>query len=560
MIVVDGEVFIRSFSRSWNTPHTLGPPTRPVLPSLVRRPRFDPKLLADALREVPRTAQDAKVPQPIWTVSQLAVRIEGSLRDGLPPKIRVVGEVSGPRERTHWYFDLKDAGAIISCVLFASAARRSKAQPHEGAQVVVTGHIDFYAKAGKVSLIADRIEPVGEGTLDQAFRALCDELRTLGWFDPARKRPLPVFPRRIAVVTSRSGAALHDVLDTMRRRCPAVDVALVDVRVQGDGAPAEIARAISWLSSHAATLGIDAILVTRGGGSKEDLWAFNERIVAEAIVRSSIPVVCAIGHETDTTIAELVADERAATPTQAAMRLTPDREALSRQLDAHQRRVIAAIRKYVRFERHRLDSAARHPALADGHRLLARLADRVEAIHWRLTGSMRSQLARSTEATARAARRLEPHRPVAVLARRAAIMHQMTIRLHRAANVTLHAVDLDSLGDALTRSATRRVRTAAFRLHSAQRQLEAVSPLAVLTRGYSVTLDQTGRALTSAGDVSAGDRLITRLAEGTLQSIVTTEDQATRHTQPKSPHRPKPSSPGTGEGGRPQMDLFTPER
>ncbi len=503
----------------------------------MKRPRFDPKLLASALRDDPPAPPPAHTKdQPPWTVSQLAVRIEGSLRDGLPAKLRVVGEVSGPRERTHWYFDLKDAGAVISCVLFASAARRLKVQPTQGAQVVVTGHIDFYAKAGKVSFIADRIDAIGEGSLDQAFRALCDELKALGWFDPARKQPLPTFPRRIAVITSRSGAALQDVIDTARRRCPAVAIALVDVRVQGDGAAVEIARAINALSDRAIAHDIDAIILTRGGGSKEDLWAFNERIVAEAVVNCRVPIVAAIGHETDTTIAELVADERAATPTQAAMRLTPDREALARQLDALQRRAIAALGKTIRFERQRLITAARHPAMADPRRTLARLADRADALQWRLTGAMRATLARANEATSRTARRLEPHRPVAVHARRSAMLEQVSLRLDRATAVHLSI--------------------AAHRLDAAARQLDAVSPLDVLNRGYSVTLDGSGHAIRSTREVAPGDPLTTRVADGSIASTVVGPGHAPPPASPKKPARRPRSAELTPD--KPQMDLFNP--
>ncbi|MCA9289351.1 MAG: exodeoxyribonuclease VII large subunit, partial [Phycisphaerales bacterium] len=267
------------------------------------------------------------------SVAALAGLIAGAL-ETLPRPVRVAGEISGLRDRTHWYFDLKDADAVVSCVMFASAARKAGFVPENGQAVVAGGRVEFYAKGGKVSLICDRLEPVGAGALELAFRKLVGEIRALGWFDPERKRALPTFPRRIAVVTSRTGAALQDVLDTARRRCPAVDIAVVDVRVQGDRAAGEVAAAIEWLGRRHTHLGIDAILVTRGGGSMEDLWAFNEKPVAAAIVACPVPVVAAIGHETDVTIAELVADERAATPTQAAMRLIPDRAALGEQVEA----------------------------------------------------------------------------------------------------------------------------------------------------------------------------------------------------------------------------------
>jgi exodeoxyribonuclease VII large subunit len=223
-------------------------------------------------------------------------------------------------------------------VLFANVVRKHRIVLRDGLEVVVTGSLEFYAKAGKLSFIGTNAQPVGAGALDLAFKQLCEELRGLGWFDEVRKRPLPTFPRRVAVITSRSSAALQDVLDTMRRRCPAVEVALVDARVQGESAAAELRAKLVALSLRHREMGVDAIIITRGGGSAEDLWAFNDRALAEAILKCPVPVVAAIGHETDTTIAELVADVRAATPTQAAMRLTPDGDTLLEQVDlAHAR-------------------------------------------------------------------------------------------------------------------------------------------------------------------------------------------------------------------------------
>jgi exodeoxyribonuclease VII large subunit len=183
---------------------------------------------AKAVEQERRAAADSPL-----TVSQLAGRISVALAQGLPAKVRVIGEVSGFRERTHWYFDLKDAGAVVNCAMFATAARQARFTPRIGQEVVVTGRVEFYDKQGKMSLLIEKIEPVGAGALELAFRALCEELRGLGWFDPARKRAIPACPRLVAVVTSRSGAALQDVLDTMQRRCPSTGVALVDVRVQG---------------------------------------------------------------------------------------------------------------------------------------------------------------------------------------------------------------------------------------------------------------------------------------------------------------------------------------
>ncbi|MDF1870954.1 MAG: exodeoxyribonuclease VII large subunit, partial [Phycisphaerales bacterium] len=262
------------------------------------------------------------------TVTQLASTIESAIKSTFPTKVRVIAEISSVTNRTHFYFTLKDQNATISAVLFASAAKRSRSIPTHGQQVIATGKLDYYAPSGRLSLIVDKLEPVGEGDLEQRYKALCEDLRARGWFDPLTKKPLPIFPRSIAIITSATGAALQDVLDTANKRCPAVNMLVVDARVQGDQAKSQIANALNQISKHHEQFGIDAIILTRGGGSLEDLWAFNEPIVAKAIHDCPVPIVAAIGHETDTTIAELVADERAATPTQAAMNLSPDRDAL----------------------------------------------------------------------------------------------------------------------------------------------------------------------------------------------------------------------------------------
>ena len=271
---------------------------------------FDPSRLPSRARAEPEKAAG----DDAMSVSQLAKRIGAAIASGVGGTVIVRGEVSGVRQRTHWYFTLKDDSAAVSALLFASTARRIGREPEDGTEVLVHGRVDYYEPSGRVTLMVDRFEPIGRGELEAELRRRVDELRTRGWLEPEARRPLPVFPRRIAVVTSRSGAALQDVIDTARRRCPAVELILFDVLTQGARAAPSVAQAINGLSAHASRLGIDAVLLTRGGGSLEDLWAFNEMVVADAVHGSSVPVVAAIGHETDVTIAELVADARAATP------------------------------------------------------------------------------------------------------------------------------------------------------------------------------------------------------------------------------------------------------
>ncbi|MBM4108867.1 MAG: exodeoxyribonuclease VII large subunit [Phycisphaerae bacterium] len=473
---------------------------------------FDPKKMEQA--------RGPKGPDAPLTVSQLALRIDGALKAGMPGSVRVVGEVFGLRERTHWYFSLKDESAVVECVMFAGAARVLGFTPRDGTQVVVTGRIDFYAKGGRVSLIAEKIEPVGAGALELRLRRLIEEIRALGWLDPARKRKPPTFPRRVAVITSRTGAALQDVLATMKKRCPAVGVLVVDVRVQGVGAADEIAEAIRRVGRRHDRLGVDAILVTRGGGSMEDLWAFNERAVAEAIVTCPIPVVAAIGHETDTTVAELVADERGATPTQAAMRLTPDTAALLQQLDALGRRVAGQVRRHLSADRRRLESLAGRPVLADPRELVERGAEDLRNAATGLRAGLRECVARQRRRVDQLALRLERQRPAAVHARLGERVRAAGERLRRAGRVL--------------------VRERGQRLGALERHLRGVGPIAVLERGFSVTLGADGKALRSVAGVVPGDVLQTRLADGSLKSIV--RGDPVRRDRPRGRSQTEPPS------------------
>ena len=435
-----------------------------------------------------------------YTVTQLAGLINGALRDGLPARISVVGEVSGFTDRTHWWFRLKDAGAVVECVMFASAARKHRPAPRDGDEVVASGRVEHYAKQGRTQLYVDRLAPIGAGALDQKFRALCDELRALGSFDPARKRPLPSFPRRVAVITSRTGAAVQDVIDTFRRRAPFVALLIVDARVQGDGAGRDIAAAIERIGRDAERLGVDAILVTRGGGSIEDLWAFNERIVADAILGCAIPVVAAIGHETDTTIAELVSDERAATPTQAAMRLAPDREALAQQIGHLRGRLHSALVRRVQHESARIESLASRPVLRDPRGLIADRRERVAHVRRRAHGALIGRLHRDSARLERLGARLAKGRPEAVFAERTVRLRESSRRLRRG----------------LTGLVLRR-RDA---LAALARTLEATGPLNVLRRGYTLTLRADGALIRGPADTADGDLITTIGSDGRLLSTV----------------------------------------
>ncbi|MEM9418887.1 MAG: exodeoxyribonuclease VII large subunit [Planctomycetota bacterium] len=351
------------------------------------------------------------------SVGELAGQIKAALTDNLPRRIRVVGEVSNLSDRNHWFFSLKDQDASIRSVMFASAARKVGFPVRDGLEVVATGRIDFYDAQGSVQLYVDKLEPVGEGARELALRAMIEELRGLGYFDLEHKKPLPAVPRKIAVVTSRSAAALQDVINTAQQRWAGCELVLVDVRVQGDDAAPQIAAALEELSQNGAAQGIDAIILTRGGGSIEDLWAFNERIVADAVYDCSLPIVAAIGHETDTTVAELVADLRCATPTQAAMTLVPDRAVLEQQVDQLARRMSLALQRRDEVARHRLDAAARHPLFSQPQRFVDDARQRVDRLSEQLAASLPRRVGDERKRLDAMARTLDAVSPTNVLKR-----------------------------------------------------------------------------------------------------------------------------------------------
>ena len=514
---------------------------------------FDPDKMVGPARPDAGAERDRAV-----SVSDLARLISGALAESMPRRVRVRGEISGFNDRTHWYFSLKDESAVVSCVMFASAAAKAGFRPEHGAAVLAEGRVEFYAKQGRTQLYVDRLEPVGEGALEARFRALCDELRAAGWFDAERKRPVPAFPRRVAVLTSRTSAAWQDVLDTARRRCPAVELALVDVLVQGEGAAPGIASALGWVGREAERLGIDALLLTRGGGSLEDLWAFNDRGLAEAIVRSPVPVVAAVGHESDTTIAELVADLRCATPTQAAMALTPDAGALAEQTEQSGRRLELLLARALERASQRLDAAARRPAFADPTRLVSVPRERLAGSARAGRAGLRHRLDRARLRLERAGAGLARARPEAVFAARAAALGTLEHALARSMRARLRAFDADHAKRRLARAARSSVEARAERLDALQRELIVIGPAHVLSRGYSVTTDADGRVVRSTGDAAPGQRVRTLVADGTFESVVEGDAPGAPVTgtpapaPPRTRRRRKPR-PGDDPG---QMGLF----
>lgn len=462
------------------------------------------------------------------TVSQVSQLIKNTLEQRIPSPLRVVGQVSNLSTKDHWYFSLKDEAAVLNCVAWATAVRKFGFTPKDGDEVIAAGHISHFASQGRTQMYVSELVPIGAGALELRFRALCEELRGLGYFDEARKKPLPVFPRRIAVITSATGAAVQDVINTAAQRCKAIGLLVVDVRVQGDGAAEEVARAIRWVDRGRRRFGVDAMLVTRGGGSIEDLWAFNERIVADAVFACTLPVVAAIGHESDTTIIELVADVRASTPTQAVMRLIPSSEELGRQIDHFAHRLGFMLNQTVERAKHRT----------------IRMSEDLRRI---IFGHVVGERARVERLSARLAA-IQPR----------VLLAQRHVRL---------AVSRDHLHHAIA-GRLRRVRDHVAGLF---RQLSALDPHGVLRRGYSLTTRQDRSLIRSAKEVTRGEPIITMTADGLFGSVVDgrlvhspfsdstigrTDQDSGKAATPESQRPVRPSS--SRKADPPQMDLFLP--
>lgn len=493
------------------------------------------------------------------SVSQLTGLIADALDDALPNTLHVVGEISNFKRHGsgHLYFTLKDDRSELVCVIWRSAAAKLKFRPEDGMAVVLTGHVAVFERAGKYQFYARSIVPQGAGALELAFRQLREKLAAQGLFNPAHKKSLPRFPQRIGVITSATGAAVRDITTTLARRYPIAEIVLCPVAVQGPSAAAEIAAAIARLnrfveSADATTGEIDVIIVGRGGGSIEDLWAFNEEAVARAIHASRVPIISAVGHETDTTIADLVADVRAATPTAAAEIAAPD---------------VADIRDELEYRRSHLNRGLRHALeLARSH--LARIAQRpslskpmsiVEARHRKVADLERDLICVARDRLTALDRRvhraqallnqIDPRRSVSTAARRLIdLQHRLRFAAQNAIANGRRRADLTSqrllsallpihvikprrstvlkAEASLTLSANHHVDELSQRLRTSEARLAALDYRATLNRGFSITrASKSGRIVRNTADLSNGDRIITHLADGEVHSRVEDADQ-----------------------------------
>ena len=461
--------------------------------------------------------------RPTLTVSAL----NRAVRLGLEHEwgdVLVVGEISDLTRAAsgHVYFTLNDENqsAQVRVVLFKSDARRTRAKLEPGARVSVRGGLTLYEPRGSFQFQARTVSPAGEGDLQAQFRKLLEKLTAEGLTAAGRKRPLPLLPRCIGLVTSEHGAALHDVLRVAKGRCP-VRIVIAPCVVQGVDAPRSIEVALTAVQNIPE---LDVVIVARGGGSAEDLWAFNEERVARAIVACRVPVVAGVGHEIDTTIADHVADVRAATPSNAAELVVPAREDLERRLHAHARRLERCVEARIAKKRHTLSERTKQ--LRDPRRVLNRAAQRVDELDARLSRAIRARLSAAFVALDAPRLRLSPHDPRARLARQRAALAQLRTRCELS---QLHWLaprrrTLDQLHGAATTALHEHLARLRQMLSARAAQLDALSPIAVLARGYAIALsERTGRAITAAREVAPGERVRLKLHDGEVRAEVVPE-------------------------------------
>ncbi|MBA4107459.1 MAG: exodeoxyribonuclease VII large subunit [Pirellula sp.] len=352
----------------------------------------------------------------ILTVTQLSARLKGVMEENFSA-VWVAGEISNysQPQSGHCYFTLKDDGAQLRAVMWRNTAARLKLALHDGIEVVCRGRLDLYPPRGSYQLVVDELQPKGMGALELALRQRREKLAAEGLFDAARKRRLPTFPRRIGVVTSPTGAAIRDFLQVMHRRWRGVEVLIFPARVQGDGAAEEIVAGIR--AANKVQPPIDVLVVTRGGGSLEDLWCFNEESVVRAIATSKVPTISGIGHEIDVTLADLVADVRALTPSEAAERVVPSAADLSDAVRSLQHRLRTALSTRLMHARHRLDSLASRPSLCRPLEAIHLRGRRLDELSLRLKGASQGLLRDHRSALETMAGKLESLSPLGVLGR-----------------------------------------------------------------------------------------------------------------------------------------------
>ncbi|WP_040680502.1 exodeoxyribonuclease VII large subunit [Paenibacillus vortex] len=427
----------------------------------------------------------------------IRMKMEG---DSRLSDVWIRGEISNFTHHSsgHMYFTLKDEGSRIRAIMFATHNQRLPFIPKEGSRVIARGNVSVYERDGQYQFYAVQMQPDGIGSLYLAYEQLKAKLEEEGLFAADRKRPLPLYPKTIGVITSPTGAAVRDIMITIRRRYPQARTILYPVLVQGKGAVPSIVKAIRTMNDMAEA---DVLIVGRGGGSLEELWAFNEEIVARVIYQSDIPVISAVGHETDFTIADFVADLRAATPTAAAELAVPSSAELKGQLVQRQRQLNQGLQQRLKRSRERLASLQRSPVLVHPRRYMLQHAERLDMLSQRLHGNLKSQLSLSRQ--------------------RQKSLHQGLIRYNPRTQAEFAARRKDQANRQLMNAMQSIMKSRLSQLQTEMRHLDALSPLKIMSRGYSLVYDEKEQRLVkSLEDVQLGDLVNVRVSDGQLQCQV----------------------------------------
>ncbi|MCK4292482.1 MAG: exodeoxyribonuclease VII large subunit [Planctomycetes bacterium] len=463
----------------------------------------------------------------IYTVSQVNSLIKAAIEENLPSRLAVTGEITDwvIARSGHAYFDLKDENALLPCVMWKSKLAKVKFGPENGLAVIVRGHIDVYSPHGKYQFYAESMTPAGVGALQLAFEQMVRKLRAEGLFNDEHKKPLPAYPERIGILTSESGAVVHDIAESIFNRWPCAELFLYPVPVQGEGAAEEIAAALRGINRRNKQLKLDVLIVGRGGGSQEDLWAFNEEVLARAIFDSSIPVISAVGHEVDVTVADLVADARASTPTKAGVVVVPDMQEVLGRLVSAESRLRGNIEGRVKLAVQNIETLLARAVFRNPLLLVRTAEQQLDELGAELGEAMRELLIeahRRLSASYEQVVRIEPHR----------LLGRMTVdlnNLRNRANVAVGAV----LNERRTRLTAAENRLAGatqliingrmIQLAAAENRLAGLNPKSVLKRGYSITSNKrTGAVVRDTQDVEVGDLMVTELAsENLIESKVT---------------------------------------
>jgi exodeoxyribonuclease VII large subunit len=446
----------------------------------------------------------APQPRRIWQVHDLVGRVRTHVEREYTD-VYVEGEISNyrPAESGHLYFTLKDSAAQLRIVMFRNQARLMRFKPANGMQVIVRGRVTIYEDRGELQLMAEFMEPMGAGALQVAFEQLKARLAAEGLFDAARKKPLPPLPRSIGIVTSPRGAAVQDMLNVLRRRHDSVNVLIYPAQVQGESAPAEVSAGVRYFN---VEMNVDVIIIARGGGSVEDLAAFNDEALARTIAASALPVISAVGHETDFTICDFVADLRAPTPSAAAEIVVRSKLELGEHVASLSTRLGRAVRFQIMSARQALNALAQHGAFARMSELIARRQQRVDELVYSLATAMRMALQ-------------SRHRRVDTATAR--VLHYDLRNQIQARERELDATTRGFVAVMRKLLLARRAR-----LDQAASRLQALSPRAILERGYALVFDANGTLIKDAKQVSAGQQIRAHVAHGEIDATVTSARKA----------------------------------